>query len=594
MSTDLTSRILSVVRDFSSRTQAVSGIKAAARVYQKRMRALELFRPFSYQDKFLLSDATEALVQGGTRSGKSTIVAACVAGYALNQPVYTSFGMPVQMRPERFQKTSNGEIWVIGKQTNHASTIYRLLFKAGLFTIVRDPITRQWRALRPGVIPGDDKIPESEWRPSPPLIYPGECKFDWESKVAEQFKRAVLPNGWTICYYPSSGEPKRGDPVHRIWIDEEIEGDLSYYSELQSRLSDYSGRIWWSSWPDVSCPALMSLRDRCDADAERVKRGEKLKQDFARFRFRGSDNPMISAEQKRLRSEGWDDATRRARDEGEFVTDTIQTYPEFDPVMLHTVDYGDSNPKNDLITEAMKKNGWVPPANWRVDLILDPGTRSPGVLWGAIPPQSFWPRENSPVYVIYRELTGRHSARSLAFMIKSLEPGRQYCQFIIDGKAGDQTSMGAEIQVSQLYSEAFREHGLRCQLTADMFMPGSPIWITRSMKLRKWMAPDHQGRPQLRIVTHMCPELCRQLRNNVRTVRKEDVQDKPAPGQVQDLMVCLEYWASIDPTYIPPPTSGPAESPALIRGLNEGRSWDALIGKKQDSSRPKIILGIPS
>lgn len=592
MSIDVKASILERIRDYTTRNHMTSGIRAAAKVYERRMRALELFRPFDYQDEFLFTDATEVMLQGGTRSGKSSVVAACIASYATNTPIYTSFGFPIHMRPERFRDTTNGEIWVIGKQTNHARTIYRLLFKPGLFTIIRDPKTRQWRALRPGVIEGDDKIPEKDWRPSPPLIYPGECEFDWESRKAEEFKKAILPNGFTICYYPSSGEPKRGDPVHRIWIDEEIEGDVSYYSELQSRLSDYAGRIWWSSWPDISCSPLMALKDRCEADAVRVERGEKKKPDFKAIRFVGSKNPMISEEEKRKRSEGWDDVTRRARDEGFFVTDNIQTYPEFDPTLLHIVDYGEGNPKNDEITEALRGNGWVPPSTWRVDLILDPGTRSPGVLWGAIPPPDLW-HKGIPSYIVYKELTGRYSANELAAIVRASEPGRRYCQFIIDGKAGDQTSMGAELQVSQLYSQAFRAQGLRCQLTADMFMPGSPSWITRSMQLRKWMACNSDGRPQLRIVAHACRELIRQLRNNVRTVRKDDIQDKPAPGQKQDLMVCLEYWASIDPMYIPPPPPGPAESPALVRGLNEQTMWDNMIGRKPEEVRTKIVCGIP-
>ncbi len=580
---------------YQTRTVLQEGVKAASKVYERRMQALELFRPFTYQDQFLTCDATEVLVQGGTRSGKSTVIAACIAAYALDKSVYTSYGLPIPMRPVQFRGVTTGEIWVIGKQSNHASTIYRLLFKPGLFTIIRDPVTRQWRALRPGVIPGDDQIPRSEWKPSPPLIYAGQCEFDWESKKAEEFKKAILPNGWKICFYPSSGQPKRGDPVHRIWIDEEIEGEVNYYSELQSRLSDYQGRIWWSSWPDISCAPLMALRDRCDADQAKVVRGEKPKADFVRMRFRGSDNPMIDENQKRLRTEGWDDATRRARDEGEFVIDTIQTYPEFSAA-LHAVDYGLDNPLNDKITEILRMRNWVPPADWRVDLILDPGTQSPGILWGAIPPPGLWHRPDSPVYVIYRELTGRYNAKQLALMVKTLEPGRQYCQFVIDGKAGDQTSMGAELSVMQLYSAAFREQGLRCQLTADMFMPGSPSWITRSMKLRSWMATSAEGRPQLRIVTHMCRELIRQLSNNVRKVSKEDIQDKPAPGQKQDLMVCLEYWASLDPSYVAPPAGGTIlESPAYLRAVGEADWFNSLTSRpqQQKGSNPKVICGIP-
>src|SRR5690606_14299136 len=115
--------------------------------------------PFSYQDAFILCNASEVLVRGGTRSGKSTIIAVCIAGYVLNKPVYTSAGFPVEMREPEYRDKQVGEIWIIGKQMNHSSTIYRLLFQPGAFQIVRDPETGRWRAWQPGTIPGDDKIP---------------------------------------------------------------------------------------------------------------------------------------------------------------------------------------------------------------------------------------------------------------------------------------------------------------------------------------------------------------------------------------------------------------------------------------------------
>jgi hypothetical protein len=48
--------------------------QAASRIQSKRMQALELFRPFPYQDQFLHCKASEVLVRGGTRSGKTPSV----------------------------------------------------------------------------------------------------------------------------------------------------------------------------------------------------------------------------------------------------------------------------------------------------------------------------------------------------------------------------------------------------------------------------------------------------------------------------------------------------------------------------------------
>lgn len=572
-----------------------TSLKAAAQIQSKRMRALSMFRPFTYQDAFLFCEASEVLVQGGTRSGKSTIVAVCIAAYALNLPVHTSFGFPVHMRPLRYRNDEEvGEIWIVGKQTNHARTIYRLLFEPGLFAMVRDKDTHQWRALQPGVIPGDDKIPEEEWRPSPPLINPAEVEFGWESKKEKMWKTAKLKNGFTLCYYPSSGEPKRGDPVHRIWIDEEIEGDIDYYSELQSRLSDKRGRIWWSSWPSMKCPALIALHYRIQTEDAKLLSGEKKKPDVARFQYKGSANPVIDENEKRKRSEGWTEAERRARDEGDFITDTILTYPEFDRSM-HTVFYGDGNPMNDKVTEALRGNSWTPPPDWCCYFVLDPGTQKVGGLWIAIPPPTFWPHPDEPYHIVYREKTGRFNADALALHVKNADPGRLYHGFIIDGKAGDQTPMGAAWKVSQNYSRAFSEHGLRCTQSGDMFIPGSPVWITRSMKLRELFCANREGRPRFRIITHMCPELVRQLESNVRVVQREAVLDKPAPGQVMDLLVCAEYYASVSPKYVRPPSGGRAlDTPSYRAWEKEESDWISRVGnREQNPSTRTVVCGIP-
>ena len=250
----------------SARKAVDASLIAAQKLQSRRMRALELFRPFPYQDEFLFCPATEILVQGGTRSGKSTILAAAITSYATNTPMYTSMGCAVHMREPRFQDKLTGEVWIIGNQMNHSSTIYRLLFQPGAFQIVRDPRTGLWRAWRPGAVEGDENIPESDRKPSPPFIYPSEVEIGWDKQREKKWNTAALSNGWVIKYYPSNGYPKRGDPVHRIWLDEEIDNDDDLYPELQSRLSDYSGKIWWSSWPNNTCEALLTLKDRAIAD----------------------------------------------------------------------------------------------------------------------------------------------------------------------------------------------------------------------------------------------------------------------------------------------------------------------------------------
>jgi hypothetical protein len=555
------------------------------------MRAVEMFRPQPYQDEFFYSTASELLVRGGNRTGKTVVCGVGMAAYLQDMEVELSYGLKVRMREEHYRGKSVGECWCIGKNVNHAATFYRVLFQPGLFSIVRDKQTGQWRAWQPGIVPGDKEILEKDRKPAPPLIYPSECQFGWESAKEKKWTHCTLPNGWVLKFYASSGDVKRGDPVHRLWIDEDIEID-SHYDEWQARLSDYKGRIWWSSWANVSCGALMKLYRRSQTQMAEVDRHERTEADAVNFQWTAENNKTIDDDEKRKRSEGWDDATRRARADGDFVTDTIQTYPEFDR-MIHTVDYGPNNPLNDKLTEILRARNFTPPDDWTVDLIIDPGTRRPGVLWGAVPPENLWD-EGEPYFVIFKEMAiPRLSAPDIALRAKASDPMRRYYRWIIDKKCGEQTSPGAVFAIQTNYATALREAGLRNDLMGDIFLPGDPNWITRSTILRSWMRGRRCGRPQLRIVTHMCPELVRQLESNVRAVNKEDVQDKPAKGQVQDIMDCAEYWAGSKPHFTFP--RGPVQShtPGMQAFLSEQTMWESMVGRRQQTPDAPTLCGIP-
>jgi hypothetical protein len=567
-------------------------IQAAKRVQSKRMQALELFRPFSYQDEFLFCTSTEVLIRGGTRSGKSTVIAAALASYLTGNPIYTSQGVKVYMREAEYRDKPTGEVWVIGKQMNHSPTIYRLLFQPGAFQIVRDPKTQQWRAWQPGLIKGDENIPKKDRKPAPPFIYPGDVKFGWERALKREWDTAELPNGWVLKYYPSNGAPKRGDPVHRIWIDEEIENDVDLYPELQSRLSDFAGRIWWSSWPALNCPALVELHERALADMADWRAGLIEKPDVYDIKFIGSANPVIDEEEKRKRRKGWDQATALARDAGEFNRESILTYPEFN-AQYHTVDYGEDHPKEDKLARCLRANNFIPPQDWCVYLILDPGTRRPALLWVAIPPEEFW-YQGRPFYIPYNELTGRMHAGIMAHRAKMMEPRRVYQRFVIDAKMGDQTPPGAVEQVKSAYTRAFKHEGLRSVETSSRFQPGETAWIVRSMALREMMLPVAPGAewPALRVVSHKCPQLVSQIRRNIRQVSKHDIQDKRASGQVDDLLDSLEYFAGCHPAYAPPPPPPPEETTGFRAWKQEEELWKGFTGGRSDEDR-KVVLGVP-
>lgn len=587
---DLIERIKSSLRD---RQDLQQGVAAAAKLAKQRINALEIFRPTKYQEEVVLSDASEILVQGAPRSGKSTIVAAMMAAYLTKTPITFSDGSKHHTRePGWMDRPVN--VWLIGLQLNHiGQTIYRLLCKPGAFDMVRDQETGMWRCWQPGVVPGDDMMPVNERKPAPPLIPPNMIeKESWSNKAAFQFESLTMKDGSTVYAFASSGAVKRGDPVNICWLDEEIENS-SHYAEWQSRISDRKGRIFWTSWPDASTPALLDLYRRCENQREEVQAGTRKKADVTNFKFTSFKNPFIDEEEKRKRLEGWSEDQITARALGEFVVGNILAYPEFNK-RIHCVDYGDGSPLNDKVTDAMRRLNWNAPSDWCVDLILDPGTARPALLWVAIPPESFWD-DGEPYHIVFREMAvPRVHAGEMARRAKASDPFRWYARFIGDAKAGDQTPMGHAHTVFQNYEMEFRKAGLRCQLTGDMFLRGETVWINRSLKLRTLMQVRTScGRPRFRVVTHMCPVLVKQLETTVKAVTKEDVQDKLAPGQVHDVLDTCEYYAGFGPKFLAPPPNQIPKDPGLLMWEADQKFIQDRFRRDKEDRKDKIVLGIP-
>lgn len=590
MSDDIKDKIRQALRD---RQDTQIGLAAAAKLAKAKVDALEIFRPTEYQEAVVTCDTSETLVQGGTRSGKSTIVAAMIASYLRNKPITFADGSKHECR-EPGWRDRPVNVWLVGLQLNHiGQTIYRLLCKPGAFDMVRDAKTGLWRAWQPGRIPGDDQIPVQDRKPAPPLIPPSEIeKESWSNKAAFQFDSLIMKDGSTVYAFASSGAVKRGDPVNIIWIDEEIENS-EHYPEWQSRLSDRKGRIFWTSWPNASTPALLNLYRRCEAQREEVQLGTRKKADVTNFIFMGSKSPFVDDDEKRKRAEGWTEEQLRARDYGQFVVDNILAYPEFDR-RIHCVDYGDGSPLNDKVTDAMRRLNWNVPPDWCVDLILDPGTARPALLWVAIPPEAFWDG-GEPYHVVFREMAvPRIHAGEMARRAKAVDPFRYYARFIGDAKAGDQTPMGHAHTVFQNYEMEFKKAGLQCQLTGGMFLRGETVWINRSLKLRTLMQVRHGcGKPRLRIVAHACPTLIRQLETLVKAVTKEDVQDKLASGQTHDQVDTLEYYAGFDPKFLGPPPGYVPKDPGLLMWEADQKFLTERFTQKKPASSDQIVLGIP-
>ena len=528
--------------DLTSR-EAEALIEAARR----RTTALELFRSQPHQDCIFKSGAREILVRGGNRSGKSISCAVETAAIAMDSYITLSTGERVRARrPHQIGRPLT--IWLVGYDQRHiGESFYRMLFRPGLFKIIRDRVTRQWVAY--DFTNPDHIARELEAQPSFPLIpnrFVKPKSWVYESAGNNEFKKVTLIDPTTkemmaeIYAYSSKAEPKAGDPVDIIWIDEKIEYP-KHYAEWQARLADRRGRMYWSSWPVTSNQALRSLTERAKECADEEN---PMVQEFL---LTTSGNSQLDPIGKEQMIAGWSDQERIARDKGEYALEQLRMYPLFDKA-FHCADYPEG--VEDDVTKALRQNNWQPPSNWTRELILDPGTSKPAVLFVTIPPPTL-----GEYYVVYDELyPGRADADQIAKMVKVKMQGYPFYRFIIDQRAGKQTPMGFKISIAENYARAFQENNIASVMTGNRFAWGSANVEARVMRLQSWLHinPKSGSFPYLRVVSHKCPSFCKQMEECIKEESDGNtVGDRHAKGQAWDLIACCEYWAASFPKWFP-------------------------------------------
>lgn len=517
---------------------------------KRRSMALSIFRPQEHQEPFFRNYAREWLVRGGNRSGKSTCAAVMFAGIATDTPITLNDGTKIDLR-QPWQKGRCLTMWVIGYQKNHiGQTIYRLLFKSGLFKTITDKDTGRVRAYREWE--PEDKARSAEARDSHPLIpkaFVDPASWDWENKKGKEFKAVTIIHPQTkeplaeIYAFGSKDEPKQGDPVDIIWIDEQIQ-DPKHYEEWQARLTDRRGRMFWSSWPRTNNDALQKLTERA---AEDSKKDHPLVREII---LPSSANKAIPKENTEEFLAGLSPEARLARDRGEYITDLLRAYPLYDPE-VHKVTIGnpDDIDKEDGVSRELSKTDGIPPREWTKELILDPGTNHPGILLCAIPPINY-----GNYLIVYQEIyPGRMDADQIAEYTAKDTRSQRFYRFIIDDQAGRQQQMGYSSTVADTYIRAFQKYRLKSIAYGYKFVAGCHDVGGRMGRLRETLHfSDNQDFPTLRIVNHRCPNLVKQLKNYKLAAVNNDVkEDRPAPGQQIDLAVALEYWTASRPTYIP-------------------------------------------
>lgn len=558
--------------------------------------SLAMFRPTEQQEPFVREFAkdggVEYLVGGGNRSGKTVVVACCIAALLLNQPITFRNGEKIHMRPERWRKEAV-KLWIFGYDWRHVgTTIWRVLFEKNLFRIIRDQRSGRWRAWDP--TNPEDKDVFHLTRPAPPLIRSSDIEngykgISWENRKERQVSSCnFVHDGTRVEFFASTGARPQGTPAHAVWIDEKIDDD-KLYDELLVRLIDMRGKLVWTSWPDtMPSAALSGLEERA------IKQMGQPEQTSFAFKFKGSDNPFTAGKHRDAIMATMDEDTRKARDEGSLNMDRWKTYPRFSRVihraMRPKISDSDLCEDDDALAKAIRAVNGIPP-DWTRYLVLDPGTANPAVLFVAVPPPNL-----GEFIVPYDELYPHYSdAKQVAKLIASKTLGQFFEDFIADAHACQQTPMGFSKTVGQNYSDHFAAENLRCRRQGSFFSYGSDNVDTRIMVLQSTMTIRSNGTPKLRILG--CPKLCGQLETyKWGADPKGNPTDKPAKYQKIDIVQCLEYFTSrSDCGYFKPPLSRPEDlkSPGVI-AMSIAKQMGLDQKKKPEQQSVYCGAGTPS
>lgn len=533
----------------------------------RRREALQLFNPLPNQEPFFSSKATVRIVRGGNRSGKSTCSMVELARALTGQDPHGKF--PTN-RPLL--------AYVIGWDLDHIGRVaYRLLFKKGAFDVIRDEKTGLWRAYDPAT----DAHRVAEKEPAPPLIpnrFIDQSGWAWENKAERIFSVCRFHygdghpmNGTELRAFGSKSHPAMGDPVDIVVIDEDLFFQ-GWVGEMEVRLSDRKGRMWWAAWPHSTNDALVRMSERA---ADQVTRE---KPDVQETVLRYSDNSFIDQDEKRKRIEGWSDEERRARDYGDFLTESVLMYPGFSldihgwPLQSHHVR------RPDPIDVFLENNAGQAPLNWTRYMSVDPGHAVCAVIFAAVPPP-----EVGDFVVIEDMLYLRGcDAEKFAEHVLPKVSGKNYQSFIIDHHGGRATQIGAGVSVSYQYSESLALRNIRSRETDCGFLPGSDDVQGRANTVRSWLAIRPDGTTKLRIVSQTTKAMQEEFRLYKKKIKHQaagvaEVCDDPVLRH-NHAMNALEYLAAMNPKYVPPQAFDQPLSPGYRAYLEWRKNFERKHG----------------
>jgi hypothetical protein len=492
-----------------------------AELSSRRIESLKLYRPTDQQEEVHKCRASEVLVLGGNRSGKSLCTFVEDARAVCGQDPHGKY-------PEK-----DGILVIVGKDWKHIGlVVYPILFMAGAFKIIKDEATGQWRAFNPTT----DAARAKEAKPAPPLIPPRlVAKKSWILKSARYIQSCTLVNGWQIYFFSSEGEPPQGFQANRVHIDEDVNNGDAWVPEMQARLSDRKGVFTWSAMPHSRNDSLQSLAERADMLAEKGQENP----DIVKFQLRFLDNPHIDSEEKRKRIEGWaalGEDVLRMRSEGEFITDSILCYPTF---ATHVHGYDRTSLENNVV-----------PSDWCRYVAIDPGHAVTSVLFAAVPP-------DESMLLVYDQLYIRN-CNAIIFGEKMQEKcrGQSFQAFIIDMHGGRLREIGSGRLPVELYTEELKKREVASITTGHSFLAGCDDIPARMAAVQNYLHIRPEGTPTLRILRGAVPDLEREIKRYKKKTQLVGgtyiVTDQPNTRGEVHACQCLEYLCAYRPRYHKP------------------------------------------
>jgi len=536
---------------------------------RRERECLRVYRPTVQQSMFHGSLASERILRGGKRSGKSLACAAEFASAVTGVDIIGPDGHPI---PRKYPKRPM-TCWLIGWDLAHiGQTIHRLLFQPGQLFVVKDGVNGEYRIWNPGTEPElaeqavacEPMIPERFIKPK---------SWGWDAVAEKTFTTVTVNGPWgenKIFAFPSTGrQAKQGDAVDVIWIDEDV-CYAHHVKEWQDRLSSVRGRMWWSAWPHGHNDALVGMSERAK---EQVGSDNP---DVSEVVLRFTDNPYIDKEEKR-KSYGRMSSPeeRRSRDFGEFLFDTIAMY-DFAPGLHGIVDLRNQDPNvlqekirdplNRIYTSERRF-----PKTWTRYLAIDPSHTRTAVLFAVVPPMRFGEDEIGNVIIIENELVlKRADTDQLALEVKNRIAGLYYEAFIMDQMIGRQTRIGSGggQTVMYEYQKAFTRHGLVSRQTGSGFAPGSNDVSQRCDLIRTKLNPTAEGQVNLRFIVDKLFNTIKEFGTYRKKIMRDEVADVPANPRTHDCMQSMEYLVSFisalgDQAYVEPGAFESQGSPAL-------------------------------